>query len=204
MTYENPSLFQLDLSPKDRYIFHRILNISTGNMNTAVKGKAPLLRQPEPVDGYKVHKLIDSCPPLDPNSTYCNLLQCTHFASTSVCASVDEEIVGFISGYRIPERPSTLFVWQVAVAESARGIGLASSMLKNILDRNNETPITHIETTITADNAASWALFKSLANKLQTELSSAEFFSKDKHFAGMHDSEHLVQVGPIEHSRSTD
>jgi L-2,4-diaminobutyric acid acetyltransferase len=155
------------------------------------------LRSPSLEDGMAVFRLVKNCPPLDTNSSYCNLLQCSHFSSTSVAAEIDGEIVGFISGYALPERPNTLFIWQVAVGEQARGAGLASRMLKHILARPHCTDITYLETTITEDNQASWALFKSLAKALPADFSSSEWMDKDAHFAGQHDSEALVRIGPF-------
>jgi len=112
-----------------------------------------VLRPPTPNDGASVFRLIGRCPPLDTNSMYCNLLQCTHFAGTSVAAlqtvDTNEEMVGFISAYLIPEREDTLFVWQVAVDERARGTGLAGRMLKHILDRPQCRDVRYIEKTIT-------------------------------------------------------
>jgi L-2,4-diaminobutyric acid acetyltransferase len=156
-----------------------------------------VLRIPLPEDGMDVYKLVKSCPPLDTNSVYCNLLQCSHFAGTSVAADSNGELVGFISGYLVPGRPETLFVWQVAVAEQARGQGLASRMLQHILERSDCDAVTHIETTITEENRASWALFEGLANKLGTELTSSVMFDQEMHFDGQHDSEMLVRIGPF-------
>jgi L-2,4-diaminobutyric acid acetyltransferase len=159
------------------------------------------LRTPAPIDGASVFRLIDQCPPLDTNSMYCNLLQCTHFADTSVAAfhtdASGEELVGFISGYLIPARKDTLFIWQVAVNESARGVGLAGSMLKHILDRPQCSHVTYLETTITESNKASWGLFKSLANKLGTGLEKSVEFDRDTHLAGEHDTEFLARIGPF-------
>jgi len=88
-------------------------------------------------DGYAVHRLIKSCPPLDVNSAYCNFLQSGHFARTSILAKAGDQCVGFISGYVKPEDANTLFIWQVAVNDSARGKGLASQMLDSLLQRPN-------------------------------------------------------------------
>ena len=155
------------------------------------------LTTPDAEMGAAVHQLIANCPPLDTNSMYCNLLQSSHFAETSVAALLDGEVVGFISGYRIPNQPDTLFVWQVAVGEQARGQGLATRMLKAILGRTANQDIKRIETTITPDNKASWALFEGLARKLDTQIASNVFFDKDRHFAGQHKTEMLVKVGPF-------
>ena len=160
-----------------------------------------VLRPPTPNDGASVFRLIGRCPPLDVNSMYCNLLQCTHFAGTSVAAvqtvSTNEELVGFISAYLIPEREDTLFIWQVAVDERARGTGLAGDMLKHILDRPQCSQITYLETTITESNKASWALFESLANKLGTRLEKSVMFDRDKHLADEHETELLARIGPF-------
>lgn len=156
-----------------------------------------LFRLPSLEDGMAVFRLVESCPPLDMNSSYCNLLQCSHFANTSVVAQMNGALVGFISGYVIPARPNTLFVWQVAVAEQARGLGLASRMLDHILARPHCADIAYLETSITQDNHASWALFKSLARKLSADFQSSIWMDKDAHFTGLHDSEALVRIGPF-------
>ncbi|WGL16126.1 diaminobutyrate acetyltransferase [Microbulbifer bruguierae] len=156
-----------------------------------------LLRRPVSEDGAAVHRLIGNCPPLDTNSLYCNLLQASHFAATSVAAELNGELVGFISGYLIPERPDTLFVWQVAVAEQGRGMGLAGRMLREILARPACAQVSHLETTITPDNDASWALFRSLARKLDAACVDSVMFDRKRHFNGQHDSEMLLRIGPF-------
>lgn len=162
------------------------------------------LRVPTLQDGMSVFRLIKSCPPLDTNSSYCNLLQCGHFSSTSVTADLEGEVVGFISGYRVPERSDTLFIWQVAVNESARGLGLASQMLLNILSRPSCHGISYLETTITEDNQPSWGLFKGLAKRLNAELQSSTWLEKEIHFDGQHDSELLVRIGPFNLDQTRD
>ncbi|WP_417499953.1 diaminobutyrate acetyltransferase [Methylophaga sp.] len=156
------------------------------------------LREPTAEDGSSVFELIAACPPLDTNSMYCNLLQSSHFSQTSVAAEMNETLVGFISGYVLPKKPDTLFIWQVAVGEKARGQGLASRMLRHILSREQCKNVKFIETTITPDNRASCALFESLANKLDAELNRSVMFDRQQHFAGQHETEMLVRVGPFE------
>lgn len=144
-----------------------------------------------------VFDLISSCPPLDTNSSYCNLLQCSHFASTSVGAFMEGRLVGFISGYVLPGKPNALFIWQVAVSESARGCGLASKMLSQILNRPNCSQIEYLDTSITEDNKPSWSLFKRFAKKHDAIFRSSEWMDKRKHFAKQHESELLVRIGPF-------
>lgn len=165
--------------------------------------KEALLRRPVSEDGADVHRLISRCPPLDENSIYCNLLQVSHFADTSVAAEVDGELAGFVSGYLIPERPDTLFIWQVAVAEAGRGQGLAGRMIREILRRPACAQVRYLETTITPDNEASWALFRGLARKLDTQCAESVMFDRERHFRGRHDSEMLLRIGPFSESAVT-
>jgi L-2,4-diaminobutyric acid acetyltransferase len=156
-----------------------------------------VLRHPTLEDGMSVYQLISRCPPLDSNSSYCNFLQCGHFSDTSVCAFVKKDLVGFISAYLIPGRPDTLFVWQVAVDDRARGVGLAKKMLTHIVSRTICRDVQYLETTITSDNEASWSLFNSLGNSLAASLGTSLWLDRDKHFLGQHDSETLVRIGPF-------
>ncbi|GJM05393.1 MAG: L-2,4-diaminobutyric acid acetyltransferase [marine bacterium B5-7] len=171
------------------------------NTNKREQNNEPLnqrvLREPNIADGVAVNRLISDCPPLDNNSTYCNLLQCTHFSKTSCLLELDGEVVGFISAYLLPDKPNTLFVWQVAIAKSARKQGFASKMLAKILQRPICKHVRYLETTITKSNQASWGMFIKFAEKLNSHYSESEQFSQEIHFAGEHDDEHLLSIGPF-------
>lgn len=153
--------------------------------------------------GWQVNQLIQQCPPLDTNSTYCNILQCDHFANTSVAAFLEQKMVGFISGYIQPEQPDTLFIWQVAVHEKARGQRLAKNMLLHILQRQQCKAVRFLETTITKSNQASWALFQSLARMLEAETSRRVYYHQDTHFQQQSPSEWLMRIGPFKQSHTS-
>ncbi|MGK9066211.1 diaminobutyrate acetyltransferase [Stutzerimonas chloritidismutans] len=157
------------------------------------------LRRPNDGDGYPLHELVARCQPLDVNSVYCNLLQCSDFADTSIAAvNADGHLVGFISGYCPPARPDTLFVWQVAVDSSMRGQGLALRMLMALVARvAKEQGIRNLETTISPDNGASQALFKKAFAKLGVDYSTRTLFARAEHFAGKHEDEVLYRAGPF-------
>lgn len=151
-------------------------------------------------DGPEVHRLIAACPPLDQNSPYCNLLQCTHWADTCVAVKRGGELVGWISAYRPPQEPNVLFIWQVAVGAAARGLGLAGQMITHLLGRPACQGVRQIKTTITSDNGASWGLFTGVARRLSSPISDAPWFLKGEHFPEGHETEHLVVIGPFEPS----
>lgn len=155
------------------------------------------LRKPQPRDGARVWQLIRECPPLDRNSMYCNVLQCTDFADTCIIAELENRVVGWISGYRPPDDDGTLFIWQVAVHERARGMGLAKKMLNRLLQRSDCEDVDYLKTTITEDNAPSRALFQSFADHWDAPLEESAGFDEELHFRGQHDSERLIRIGPL-------
>lgn len=154
-------------------------------------------RSPLATDGVSVNRLIAACKPLDTNSLYCNLLQCTHFAETCVLAELDGEPAGFVSAYLKQNEPQTLFVWQIAVAEFARGQGLGKQLLNQLLARSACQHVTALETTITQSNQASWGLFQSLAKDYGCNTSEQTLFDKETHFDGQHDTEICLRLGPL-------
>jgi L-2,4-diaminobutyric acid acetyltransferase len=111
---------------------------------------------------------------------------------------MDGEIVGWVSGYIPPEHPDTYFVWQVCVAEKARGKGMAKRLINAVLARKVCAGVTQVQSTITKDNKPSWALFGSIADTLDADLVRQPHFKRDDHFAGLHDTEFLVTIGPFE------
>ncbi len=155
------------------------------------------LRAPLPTDAHQLNRLVAESPPLDRNSVYCNLLQCLHFADTSVAALINEEVVGFISAYCPPNDPESLFVWQVVVAETLRGSGLAKQMLRWLIDQPATERATSLATTITLSNTASWALFESFARDCGVIPSKRLLFQKERHFANLHDDEYLLRISPL-------
>jgi L-2,4-diaminobutyric acid acetyltransferase len=153
-------------------------------------------RTPRSEDGENVWQLVSSCAPLDENSLYCNLLQCDHFGDTCIAAERrhDGALVGWVSGYLIPDNPQTLFIWQVAVDETVQGTGVGKKMLNALLDCDACGDVRSLKTTITAENEASWGLFSSLARMRGGEMQREPHFRKDLHFGGRQATEHMVTI----------
>ena len=145
-----------------------------------------------------LHRLVDACRPLDTNSIYCNLLQCSHFQKTSIAAIRNGDLVGSITGYSVPDRPDTLFVWQVAVHPADRGKGLARTMLRKLLERVASQGIRFIETSITPGNEASIKLFTGFATEQHANIVRSVMFEQESHFEGLHETEQLFRIGPLD------
>jgi L-2,4-diaminobutyric acid acetyltransferase len=177
------------------YLTNVNLRTSSAKYTMAMNLSDLNFRSPLAEDGMAVNELIGRCPPLDTNSSYCNLLQCSDFSDTSIVAvTPDNEVVGFISGYLPPQRPETLFVWQVALDEKWRGKGLARQMLSDLFER--QTNVSHLETTISPGNTASEHLFKRFFASQNMMVEKTVRFSQKTHFANKHPDEVLYRGGP--------
>ncbi len=145
-------------------------------------------------DGVDFWRIAQESDVLDVNSRYAYLLWCRDFASTSVIAKDGDDALGFISGYCRPASPGTLFVWQVAVDEAARGRGLAGKMLDTLFDQVDD--VDHLETTITPDNDASIALFTKFADRRDASIECKQLFGEEL-LGDDHMAETRFRIGPI-------
>jgi L-2,4-diaminobutyric acid acetyltransferase len=158
-------------------------------------GERLTIGRPSVSDGVACWRLAAATGVLDVNSRYAYLLWCRDFAATSVVARSDGEVVGFITGFRRPDAPSVLVVWQVAVDEAVRGRGVAAAMLDALFDAVPD--IEHLETTITPDNGGSIALFSRFAERRGAQVHRSELFGTELLGAG-HEPEILFRIGPVQ------
>ena len=158
---------------------------------------APLIRHARPEDGAGLHALVRAIGTLELNSPYAYALCADHFRNTTVVAEEAGALVGLVVAYRPPVRPHSLFVWQVGVCETARGQGLGSRMLDELLERHSAAGIRSVEATVTPSNAASRRLFASLARRHGLECTISPLFTEDLFCPeGTHEAEDLFHVGP--------
>lgn len=155
------------------------------------------LRPPRRGDGARLHAFVERSS-LETNSRYAYLLLGRHFRDTCVLAEHEGELVGFVAAYRLPRRPDTLFVWQVGVAEVARGQGLGLRMLTTLVCRADAPVVRCLEATVEAGNRASQRLFAALARELRTTCTTARGFTAEEFGDQDHDDEVLHRVGPWE------
>ncbi|WP_371619544.1 diaminobutyrate acetyltransferase [Streptomyces sp. NBC_00454] len=137
---------------------------------------------------------------LDLNSAYSYLLWCRDFSGTSAVARDSSgRTVGFVSGYLRPERPGTLLVWQIAVDESARGLGVAGALLDGLSARvAAEHGLSSLETTISPGNLASERLFTSYAARHGATLTREVLFAAEQFPGGGHAPEVLHRIEPLD------
>lgn len=154
--------------------------------------------KPKKSQTKEIIKLVKETKILDVNSEYLYYLQTIHF-NKFCCVAFDESkknnVIGFVSGYLIPNEDS-LFIWQVAVNEKYRGLGLAQRMILTIVKRKSMQKIKFIKTTVSPSNQSSIRVFEKVALALNTKLKKEKFL-KMKDFTHSHEDEPMYVIGPI-------
>lgn len=171
------------------------VSVEPGSSESGSESAELNFRPPRISDGRRLWEIARDSRVLDVNSGYAYVLWCRDFADTSVVATDEADVpVGFITGFRRPEAPGTLFVWQVAVDADQRGRGVAGRMLDHLLDRLAPHGVTRLETTVSPDNEASIAMFTALARRRGTHITRTELFAPED-FPDSHLAEDLYTIG---------
>ena len=165
--------------------------------NKMKQDPSTMFRQPTVEDGPFIFDLVVRSKPLDVNSRYLYLLQCSHFANTCAVMESDGFVQAFISAYVLPEQLNTLFIWQIAVDASQRGKGIGSQLVNHLLKRVHLSNIQYIEATVNPSNNASRNLFKSLARKSNCDIQESMLFEAELFGEDAHEAEMLIRVGPF-------
>lgn len=187
---------------KQMIFFRRCIAVNTiTKKETAIQlrdERVVQFREPTADDGKEMFRIVKESEVLDVNSSYSYLMWSKYFNKTSIVASCEDEVIGFVSGFLFPDSPDTLFVWQVAVDPKFRGHGLATKLIDQLiqqLDKIDE--VNYLEATVTPSNIPSSKLFQGLAKKNNTECTVFECFSEDQFPDPNHEAELTYRVGPF-------
>lgn len=153
-----------------------------------------VFRLPRYGDGARVWALVRDAGALELNTPYCYLMMCGYFGATCLLAEQAGGLVGAVIGFAVPDRPDTVFVWQVGVAATHRGLGLATALLERLV---RQTRARFIEATVTPSNDASQRLFLGLARRSRTGCETCTGFPASAFPGGAHEEEVAFRVGPF-------
>jgi len=146
-------------------------------------------------DGQHLWSMVKQVGSLEQNTAYFYLLMSRMFDETCLVAEDSQgKRLGFVMALRPPRRPQSIFVWQVGVAPEARGKGVATGLLVQLL---RQTQASYIEATVSPSNLASRALFSGLAQQLNCKCSIEPYF-QEHHFPDDHPAEELFRIGPVD------
>ncbi|QTA36815.1 L-2,4-diaminobutyric acid acetyltransferase (plasmid) [Streptomyces sp. CA-256286] len=168
---------------------------TSGRPDAATTNRATF-RTPAPEDGPAVWRMVEETPGLDTNSLYYYTLWFRDFADGSLVATVDDELVGFLTGYRRPEEPETYFVWQTAVSPRHGIPFLGVKLFQAAADLQVANGARYVEATVSAENKAIIMVLKQFAKKHSAAVETRVLFPSNL-FAETHHDEVLYRIGPL-------
>lgn len=133
---------------------------------------------------------------VDRNSPYSYLMLCEYFADTCAVGTVDDRVIAFATGFRLPTDVETIFIWQIVTSEDARASGIGSRMLDHLADRPIVPRLRYLEATVTPGNEASLRLFRGFATRRGAPCSEEPLFASE-HFPEPHEPEIRLRIGPF-------
>lgn len=134
---------------------------------------------------------------VDPNSPYGYLMLTEYFADTCAVAEHEDGLAGFVTGFRRPDDPETLFIWQIAVSPAQRGRGLGSHLLDHVSTRPVVPRLRFLEATVTPSNTASASLFRRFAALRRAECVEETLFERNDFPDREHEPEIRFRIGPF-------
>lgn len=163
---------------------------------TVANKPAAVFRAPMSEDGPAVWELVENTAGLDSNSVYYYTLWFRDFTDGSLVATVDDELVGFLTGYRRPDEPDTYFVWQTAV-NPRHGIPfLGVKLFQAAADEQVDKGARYVEATVSAENKAIIMVLKQFAKKHSADIETRVLFPSSL-FPDSHHDEVLYRIGPL-------
>lgn len=169
---------------------------TTAPEQPAAARRQVVFRTPEVSDARAVWQMVRDDENLDENSVYYYTLWFRDFAGNSLVATVDGEIVGFVTGYRRPAEPETYMVWQEAVKPRHGIPGLGVKLFQEAAKRQIAEGVKYVEATVSADNKSIIMVLKKFAKDYQAEFEKSVLFPSSL-FPDAHHDEVLYRIGPL-------
>lgn len=170
--------------------------VAEADQATVANKRTTVFREPVPEDGPAVWQLVENTADLDSNSLYYYTLWFRDFADGSLVATVGDELVGFLTGYRRPDEPKTYFVWQTAV-NPCHGIPfLGVKLFQAAADLQVAKGARYVEATVSAENKAIIMVLKQFAKKHSADIETRVLFPSSL-FSDSHHDEVLYRIGPL-------
>ncbi|MBA8823984.1 L-2,4-diaminobutyric acid acetyltransferase [Saccharopolyspora lacisalsi] len=155
-----------------------------------------IFRVPTPDDGLPVWEMVDKDRRLDTNSPYYYTMWFRDFAQESLVATIDEEVVGFLNGYRRPEAPDTYVVWQEAVKPRHGVPDLGVNLFKHAAEQQIAKGANFVEATVSANNKPIIMVLRRFAKARSAKIENSVLFPAS-YFPEEHHDEILYRIGPL-------
>jgi L-2,4-diaminobutyric acid acetyltransferase len=118
------------------------------------------IRKTEEDDFLNVYKFVSKCKPLENYYEHFYKIMLRYFGNSCFIAEFNDEIIGFIMGFRSQIDDKKFFIWQIGVFSYHRGKEIGEMLLKEIEIAAKKLGCERIESTVDPENIPSQKLFE--------------------------------------------
>ena len=111
-------------------------------------------------DYLKVYKFVSNCKPLENYSEHFYKIMLRYFGNSCFVAKFNDEIVGFVMGFRSQVDNKTFFLWQIGVSSDHRGKEIGKMLLNEFEKAGKNLGCKRVEVTVDPENIPSQKLFE--------------------------------------------
>ena len=120
------------------------------------------IRNADEKDFLSVYNFISRCKPLENYSEHFYKIMLRHFGNSCFVAEFNNEIVGFVMGFRSQVDNDKFFLWQIGVFSYHRGKEIGKMLLDEFEKAGKNLGCKRVEVTVDPENIPSQKLFKKM------------------------------------------
>jgi diaminobutyrate acetyltransferase len=118
------------------------------------------IRKAEADDFLNVYKFVSKCKPLENYSEHFYKIMLRYFGNSCFITEFNDEIVGFVMGFRSQVDDEKFFLWQIGVFSYYRGKEIGEMLLRETEIAAKKLGCKRIEVTVDPENIPSQKLFE--------------------------------------------
>ena len=118
------------------------------------------IRNADEKDFLSVYNFVSRCKPLESYSEHFYKIMLRYFGNSCFVAEFNEEIVGFVMGFRSQVDDEKFFLWQIGVFSYHRGKEVGKMLLDEFEKAGKNLSCKRVEVTVDPENIPSQKLFE--------------------------------------------
>ncbi|GEM_PF-3598627 len=130
-------------------------------------------------DAKEIHTIVKNTPGIDDNSLYYYSLWLKEFDQSNVVATQNNKIIAFLTAFRKPKDPETLFLWQLAAIPRHGVPDLGVRLAYHLIDYEIDNNLSGVEATIDLNNKSILYVMKKIEKKYNGKMLMEEYLSED-------------------------
>jgi L-2,4-diaminobutyric acid acetyltransferase len=119
-----------------------------------------MIRRTNEDDFLKVYKFISNCKPLECYSEHFYKIMFRYFSNSCFIAEFNNDIVGFVMGFRSQVDQNKFFIWQIGVFSKYREKEVGKKLLNQIEKAARMFGCNRVELTVDPENIPSTRFFE--------------------------------------------